>query len=273
VPELPEVEAVCRRIRRGAEGQLIASARILRPGITLPQSSAETEETLAGRRIGKVWRRGKNILIGTSGAGEDRVLRIHLRMTGNLVLFKDARLVPPAARMVLEFPDRSGLVFTDSRALGRVHLHSLAELESILAELGPEPLSRQFTVQWLAAAASACGQPAKLFLMDQSRIAGLGNIYAAEALFQAGIHPGKRMKTLRMPKIGALHAAIVDILRRAVKVTAAEYRRPGYWGGEEWDFPLRVYGRKGEPCLVCGSKIRSMRQGGRSTYYCPRCQR
>lgn len=273
MPELPEVEAVCRRIRPQVRGRTIERANIPRPAITRPQDASETEEILRGRRIEKVLRRGKNILIRTSGTGPDRVLRIHLRMTGNLNVIPDARTPPPATRMSLEFADGGALIFIDFRALGRVHLHTVAEIESLLEDLGPEPLSRQFTVEALAASARASNQPSKLFLMDQRRISGLGNIYAAEALFQAKIHPAKKMKTLRRSKIEALHAAIVDVLRRAVKTTAAAYKRPGYWGGEEWDFPLRVYGRKGQPCLVCGSAIRSMRQGGRSTYYCPHCQK
>jgi formamidopyrimidine-DNA glycosylase len=231
------------------------------------------ELALRGRRIDRVLRRAKNILIYTSGRGGVRVLRIHLRMTGDLSILPDARMLPAASRMLLLFRGGSGLVFTDARALGRVHLHSEEEIRSLLEELGPEPLSRGFTVDWLAAAARQSRQPAKLFLMDQRRIAGLGNIYAAEALFQAGIHPERKMDTLRKPSVARLHGAIVNTLRQAVQRTSANYRRPGEWNGDAGEIPFQVYGRSGKRCPRCGAAIENMRQGGRSTYYCPGCQR
>lgn len=270
MPELPEVEAVCRRIRPGVRGQAIQSARFLRPSIAKPQDARAMEETLAGRRIEQVSRRGKNILIHISG---ELVLHVHLRMTGNLHVVPSGEDIPASARFVVELESGKSLLYTDSRAIGRIHLHTAQEVETLLGDLGPEPLSRAFTAQRFADSARASAQPAKTFLMDQRHVAGLGNIYAAEALFEARIHPARKMKSLRRPRLDALHAAITGILRKAVKLAAAEYQRPGYWGEEEWDFPLQVYDREGQPCLVCGTQIRRITQGGRSTYFCPRCQR
>ncbi len=193
-------------------------------------------------------------------------------MTGNLEVLPDIRFLPAAARFFLEFPGRAGLVFTDPRALGRIRLLNEDELAALDAALGPEPLSRSFTPARFAAAARASTQPVKLFLLDQKRIAGLGNIYAAEALFLAGIHPAKPAKTLSPARIGALHRAIVDTLRRALRAAEREYSRPGSRSEAE-NFPLRVYGREGQPCFECARLIRRLKQGGRSTYFCPHCQR
>ena len=271
MPELPEVEAVCRKIRPAIAGRRIVSVRLLRPRIALPHSTDEVEAFLFGRRIETVTRRAKSILFHLSGRPA-AALHIHLRMTGNLEVLPDVRFLPASARFFLEFSGHVGLVFTDPRALGRIRLLNQDDLSALDAALGPEPLSRSFTPARLAAAARASRQPAKLFLLDQKRIAGLGNIYAAEALFLARIHPAQPMTTLPPARIGALHRAIVDTLRRALRSAEREYSRPGTRSEAE-DFPLRVYGREGQPCFQCARVVHRFKQGGRSTYFCPRCQR
>ena len=130
-------------------------------------------------------------------------------------------------------------------------------------------IARQFTVDYLVRAAKQSKKPAKIFLMDQRYIAGLGNIYAAEALFVARINPKKAMNRVPGEKLRTLHGAIIEVLKKAVRVTTKSYKKPGYF--EEADF--WVYGRKGEPCKRCGTKIKRIEQAGRSTYYCPKCQR
>ena len=129
--------------------------------------------------------------------------------------------------------------------------------------LGPEPLTEEFTAGSFVMSARRSRKPAKLFLMDQSHVAGLGNIYAAEALFRARIHPARPMNRVSRSKLVALHAAIVEVVREAVEAVCE--------GAD--DFPRQVYGREGEPCFRCKSRIRRMAQGGRSTYFCPRCQK
>ncbi len=265
MPELPEVEAVVRKLRRDAAGAIIERAIVYRARTTHPQHPSELERA-AGKRIDSVERRGKNILIRLSGG---LALRIHLRMTGNLFVIPDARLHSERVRVCFALQDGRGLVFEDTRALGCINLHRTEDLDKILAGVGMEPLSSVFTPEWLFTAARASKQPAKLFLMDQSNIAGIGNMYAAEALFRAGIDPRKAITSVRRPKLEALHAAIVDILREGIKAAVIAYNKPGDYG----DIRFVVYDRKGEPCHTCGRKIRRIVQGGRSTYFCPGCQR
>ena len=273
MPELPEVEAVCRNLRKHAVGATISSLHIERPRIT----GANVEQALACSSLTKldsptishIDRRGKNILIHLSTS---QTIRIHLRMTGNLYVIPDYRFRPAATSAWFEFTDGRALVFQDTRGLGTLTLHSADEIEKLLAKVGPEPLSRQFTAEAFIESANGVRQPAKIFLMDQRRVAGLGNIYAAEALFAARINPRKPIGDVSRPKLKALHAAILAILHDAVKSAVRAYSAPGAFREGE-DFATAVYGREAERCHVCNSVIRRITQGGRSTYYCPRCQR
>ena len=269
MPELPEVEAVCRKLRRDAASATISSAHITRRRITGRQDPATVETMVTGRSIERIHRRGKNILIDLSGA---LTIRIHLRMTGNLHVIPDHRLRPAATSAWFTFTDGRALLFEDTRGLGALTVHDAREIRALDTSLGAEPLSRKFTAQALIGSAEGLSQPAKLFLMDQRRIAGLGNIYAAEALFAARINPRKPIGRVSKPRLQALHAAIVAILRDAVQSAYRAYSRPGAFQEAE-DFALAVYGRSGEPCLTCRSIIRRITQGGRSTYFCPKCQR
>lgn len=265
MPELPEVEAVCRKLRKEAVGGLIAEAFVLRAGSVKPQSPADLDLAI-GKSIGRIERRGKNILMHLSGG---LALRVHLRMTGNLFVIPDARFHSAQVRVYFRFHDGRGLVFEDTRALGRVTIHEEAALGGLLEAIGIEPLSKSFTEAKLFAMAQASRKPAKLFLMDQGHIAGIGNMYAAEALFRARINPKQPINAVTRRRLNALHKAIVDVLREAMKDAVRSYSKPGSY--QEMDYA--VYGRKGEPCNVCGMPIARIVQGGRSTYYCPRCQR
>ncbi len=157
------------------------------------------------------------------------------------------------------------------RAAGVLRLIDAGELQALAAGLGPEPLSPDFTFDIFRAAARSSRQPAKLFLMDQRRIAGLGNIYAAEALFRAQVHPLHSMCRLSRARLRRLHAAIVEVLSEAVGGADTTYSKPGTIA-EADEFQPAVYGREGEPCRRCQRPIRRIQQGGRSTYFCPRCQ-
>ncbi len=269
MPELPEVEAVCRNLRRDALGAAIVHLRVERPSTARPQDPAMLEREAAGRTIDAVERRGKNILLHLSGA---RVLHVHLRMTGNLYVIPDVRFRPAASRLWMELEGGKGLIFEDSRVLGKVHLHPNSDLEKVLKDVGVEPLSDAFTFDYFRRVAKASGQPSKIFLMDQRRVAGLGNIYAAEVLFRAGVNPRKAACALSTPKITKLYGAIVEVLHEAVESAASAYSEPGRFSEGE-SFPCAVYDREGEPCLHCGRAIKRIPQGGRSTYYCPQCQR
>ena len=267
MPELPEVEATCRQVRPAVEGRRILSVSVLRASAVKPQRPARLVRLATGRTIKDVRRRGKNILIDLSGG---LTIRVHLRISGDLEVRENGE-DSPFDRVVFQVARRRRLVFADPRALGVVNIHATREVPALLADLGPEPLSAAFTLHGFLEQAARSRQPAKLFLMDQRRVAGLGNIYAAEALFHAGIRPSVRMSRLTGPRLETLHLAIVSILRDAVQSTTIAYSRPGRVREAE-SFTRFVYGREGDPCYVCGRKIRRIAQGGRSTYYCPGCQ-
>lgn len=269
MPELPEVEAVTRRVRRMAAGARILTSGCYRPGMTAPQAPEFIRRGVRGNRILAVERRGKNVLLQLEGG---RWLRVHLRMTGNLTVIPDSRLRPVTARVWFDLEDGRALILDDPRALGRVTLHREPELQEIFSSLGPEPLGSEFTPEAFAERAGKSRKPAKLWLMDQQTVAGLGNIYAAEVLFQAAVHPLREARRISAAKLQSLHAAIVETLRLAINSAIIAYERPGgFTEGEV--FPVAVYGREGERCLRCSCLIRRMKQAGRSTYYCPGCQK
>jgi formamidopyrimidine-DNA glycosylase len=259
MPELPEVEAVCRRLRRDALHAEIAVVKILRPAVTRPQRPQTIEKRASGRTIDAIRRRGKNILIDLSG---NEVLHIHLRMTGDLSVIPDARAHSATTRAIFEFSDGRALIFNDPRVLGKIWIG-----EDRLGDIGVEPLEASFTAEAFEQIASHSKRPVKLFLLDQKYVAGIGNIYAAEALFRAKIDPRKALSRVTKLRRAALHAAIVEVLEEAVSASGRVYNAPGD------DYPWDVYGREGEPCHRCGAVIRRITQGARSTYFCPRCQR
>lgn len=257
------MEAVVRRLRDRVVGARIQRVTVFRC------APAELAEALPAKRILAVERRAKHILIRLSGG---LTLHTHLRMTGNLFAIPDARLHTERARVVIALQGGTGIVFEDSRALGRMSLRETRELDDELASLGPEPLGAEFSVEAFAAMARGSRQPAKLFLMDQRKVAGLGNIYVAEALFRARIDPRKAMGRLSPSRLAALHKQIVTVLQDAVESAWIAYGVPGRFSEGE-SFDCQVYGREGQPCTRCGNRIRRLPQGGRSTYFCASCQR
>jgi formamidopyrimidine-DNA glycosylase len=268
MPELPEAEAVVRRLRRHAGKARIVAASVVRAKITAPQSVDHVESGVRDTAISRIHRRGKQVLIDlTSGL----IIRIHLGMTGDVYVIEDYRLRPHTTRAWFRLENDRAIVFDDSRILGHLNLYGPDELAAALAHLGPEPLSRAFTPQVLSERAARCRLPIKVFLMDQTKIAGLGNIYAAESLFRAGIHPARPACKLRSVRIERLHDAIVNVLEDALQSACTAYMRPGRFREAE-AFTAQVYGREREPCMKCQRKIRRIQQGGRSTYFCPGCQ-
>ena len=222
MPELPEVEAVIGMLRPEAIGATIQRVDVFRPRSVKPQD-VSVLETTRGKRIESIERRGKNIVIRLTG---DLALRVHLRMTGILRVIPDARLYTASTRVLFTLKDRRGLAFEDRRIMGTVHVHSWPELEEKLRVLGPEPMTRSFTPGYLIDSAARSSRPVKVFLMDQHIVAGLGNIYAAEALFAARIHPAKPANRIGPDKLRALHAGIRKVLRLAIRDAAKTYREP-----------------------------------------------
>jgi formamidopyrimidine-DNA glycosylase len=216
-----------------------------------------------------VERRAKNILIRLDGV---QVVNVHLRMTGNLYVIPDWRMRPHPVSAWMRLDDGRAVVFEDPRGLGTLRLLDAAACAVLESEAGIEPLSRAFTVTRFVEMARQSKAPAKIFLMDQRRVAGLGNIYAAEALYESRIDPRRPLCEVSPVKLARLHAAIVQVLRNAVKSACTAYSRPGGFREAEAYSPA-VYNREGEPCPRCRRAVARIQQGGRSTYFCPGCQR
>lgn len=271
MPELPEVEAIVRTLRDGGlEGSRLQAASIARPLITRPQAHQDVEQFSSKTTVQHVRRRAKNIVIELANGHS---LRIHLRMSGDLRLEPTEKTTEPSVRAFWNLSGKRALIFTDARALGRVHIYPADELNRLFEKLGPEPLSRQFTAERFAAIAKASRLPAKLFLMDQRKIAGIGNIYAAEALFRAKVSPFVPIQDLSGTRLEGLRHAIRETLKAAVHSVYKAYKSPGGFRNHRDDFECLVYGRTGEKCTRCGRPIQRKQQGGRSTYFCAHCQR
>ncbi len=268
MPELPEVEAVRRIAERALRGRRIIRAHLSRRRLCAPQTPEEFTRAVAGRRFTSSERRGKNILLHF----DEVTLWIHLRMTGRLYPVAGPQLRPASTSAYFLLDDGRTLVFEDPRGLGVMRAAKRDEIEDRLSGLGIDPLSKTFTADAFASLARASRGAVKPFLMDQKRIAGLGNIYAAEALFRAGIDPRRKAASLSPARIGRLREAIAQVLVEAVGSAERAYQKPGAFAEGE-SFHPAVYGREGESCRRCGCTVRRIRQGGRSTYFCPGCQR
>jgi len=274
MPELPEVEHVVRALRPVVVGRRILAAELNLKRISPEISRPAFARQLKDLRINAVGRRGKYILFELdSGA----LLTTHLRMTGKFVALGTDDELPPYAHVVFYLDDDRRLVFCDMRQFGRMRIISNSQkLPKELLALAPEPLSDEFSEEYFLQTLRKSRRSLKTLLLDQTRVLGLGNIYAVEALFLAGIHPLKQAHTLSKPRARKLFQAIKTILQEAID-SGSTLRidlsdgESSYIGSSErfW----RVYEREGEPCVNCGTTIRRVAHGGRSTYFCPRCQR
>jgi formamidopyrimidine-DNA glycosylase len=238
-------------------------------------SPTSLKRRLKGARINAINRRGKYILIELDN---HHVLLVHLRMTGKFQYISTDMPLPPYAHVVFYLDDDRRLVFCDMRQFGRMRLLSAKALPALpqIETLAPEPLTDDFSLTYFLETLSRSRRSLKQLLLDQTRILGLGNIYASEALFLARISPLKEAHRLSKQRAVKLHQAIRDILQEAIDAGSTlridlTDANGSYFGTSErfW----RVYEREGEPCVNCGTKIRRLVQGGRSTYFCPRCQR
>jgi formamidopyrimidine-DNA glycosylase len=256
MPELPEVESAVQRLRRAAAGKTIARVDLLHPAIRRRISPARLR-SLRGATVGRVERRGKHQLLILA---DGRVLHAHFRMTGDWQVGDGAEELPRFARAVIAFDDGSRVVLDDPRALSTLDLHPAgADLD---LGLGPEPSDPALTTERFLAVLSKKRSPIKPVLLDQRVIAGLGNIYAAEALWRARIAPTAPASSLSRPQVSALLSAIRRVIDRA---TGARYTDASV-------SELAVYDRAGKPCRRCRTPIARIIQAGRSTYYCPTCQ-
>ena len=269
MPELPEVETIVRGLEPRLVGRSIRRVRTVRPDV-LRQPPREFSAELRGRIIESVSRRGKNVVIALAGG---RILVVNLGMTGRLFLTSTAsRATHPAVRFTLDLG--RALVFDDVRRFGSLEVLDHDEWARRSRDLGPEPLSAGYTATRLFADLSRSSSPIRSWLLDQRRVAGVGNIYANEALHLAGIHPYRPASSVSEAEARALHRAMRRVLRQAIRnrgTTLRDYRDASGSPGEN-AMALRVYGRAGEPCFNCPSRIRRLVFGNRSAFYCPRCQ-
>ncbi|MDH5752181.1 MAG: bifunctional DNA-formamidopyrimidine glycosylase/DNA-(apurinic or apyrimidinic site) lyase [Deltaproteobacteria bacterium] len=271
MPELPEVETIVRELNRELPGRRVSRVRIFR-GDALEGAPEEAFRAgLEGRSFGRVSRRGKYLLFALDSGGS---MVAHLRMTGKFVLSALPRQPGRHMRVWFELDDGRALVFQDLRCLGTLGLSEDPLAGPPLSRLGMEPLSEDFTAERLATALAGSRSPLKHWLMDQRRIAGLGNIYASEIMFASRLDPVRPAGSLSGPEGRRLHRAVVDILALAVEkngTTISDYARVDDKSGEFQHF-LKVYGRTGQPCPECETPIRRIVQQQRSTFFCPRCQ-
>ena len=276
MPELPEVELVARALRERVGGRQIMRAQVLRAGLVPHSSPAQFARRLRGARIETVGRRGKYVLLECDRA---LVVLVHLRMTGRFLLLPAGTALPKHTHAIFHLDDGRRLIFSDQRQFGVMNMTRAAELDQTreLRALAPEPLSDDFTPAYLAGALARTRRTLKETLLDQTKIAGLGNIYAAEALHLARANPFTVAARFAPRRITRLREAIRHVLAESIAHGSTlnvdpENIEGSYYGGA-YNGHWRVYDREGEPCPVCRARIRRATQAGRSTFFCPRCQR
>jgi formamidopyrimidine-DNA glycosylase len=272
VPELPEVETIRRRLAPYVVGRRVDTATIRDPRLTRPFDPTVIAAALQGERIAGLDRRGKYLVVRFESG---RVLLIHLRMTGNLRVAETDPMLGPHDRAVIRLDNGSDIVYRDVRRFGTWLLVEPEQLAPYFEErLGVEPLEGSFRTAALAARLAGRRAPVKGALLDQRTVAGLGNIYADEALWRARIHPLRPAGKLEPEEVRALYRALREALRRGIArqgATLRDYATPdGEQGAMQEEF--KVYGREGEPCPRCGTPIEKIRAAGRGTHYCPNCQ-
>jgi formamidopyrimidine-DNA glycosylase len=287
MPELPEVETVVRQLDPELEGRRIERLEVLDRRWSRPVPPQELGDAVSGATIAGLGRRGKYILMALEGG---RTLVMHLRMTGNLILVEGEKMLDPSegrrlyegerstearhlrARFLLD--DGREVWFTDPRRFGEAFLIQDADFEQRFERLGVEPFSSEFTAEALGEMAAGRTAPLKSFLLDQSRIAGVGNIYADEALFRARLHPLSPAGSMKPEHHIALRDGVIAALEAGIDGGGAsidDYRDArGEKGTMQEEF--LVHTREGKPCFNCGSEIVRIVVGGRSTYYCANCQ-
>jgi formamidopyrimidine-DNA glycosylase len=276
VPELPEVELVAQSLDRLVSKRKIVKAELLREKLAAANSPTEFIAGIANSTIQTVGRRGKHVLFYFDS---NRVLLTHLRMTGRFMLLSEERDLPKHAHVVFYFADKDKLVFQDQRHFGMMKLiesEHLAQTKELKC-LAPEPLSDDFSFRYFRSALSKSKRNLKEFLLDQTKVCGLGNIYAAEALFLARVNPQTPADQVSARRAENLYEAIRFVLAESIKHGSTMNVNPenidgSYYGGD-YEGHWRVYAQAGNSCSTCQTSIARIVQGARSTFYCPKCQR
>jgi formamidopyrimidine-DNA glycosylase len=282
MPELPEVEILARHLRPLIRGRTIRDVEVRRQRVLKPTTTARFKERLRGAKFLELNRRGKYLLfkLRQNGSGADFILLGHLGMTGRMFLARKKEPLPKHAAVVLDLGNRN-FIYDDVRYFGRMSLDITP-----VAALGPEPLDESFTPEHFARELKRSRQPVKIKLLDQSLVAGVGNIYASEALFRAGISPRRPANRLTREQVEKLWRAIREVLTAAIEwgstvpLNFGTHDSDGLFyygsaqGGEDfYTERLRVYDRRGQPCVVCRAPVKRIVQAARSTFFCPNCQK
>jgi len=286
MPELPEVETIIRDLNKKVLHRTFIDVWTDFPKtIRKPEDFEQFKKKIKGKKIQKIWRRGKNIIFNLS---EDCSLLIHQKLTGHLLLgkweFKEGKWIPPAGPLAEKINTYIHLLFTldngqmlalsDLRKFAKVELWDNEELKKELSSFGPEPLEKDFTFEKFKECFKGKRGRIKQILMDQTVIAGIGNIYSDETLWQAKICPFKDVSKLTDEELKEIYQAMKEILAKAIKLggeSISDFRRISGERGH-FDKERKVYRREGKPCPSCGTKIKRTKLGGRSAHYCPNCQ-
>jgi formamidopyrimidine-DNA glycosylase len=273
MPELPEVETIVNDLRPSIEGRRFTGVSIYCPDMVHHTTVNELRRRLPGQTIKELARRGKYLAFRLA-SGE--ALIIHLRMTGSLLIKRKGKPnteSSPYIRAVFALDNGLELLFTDRRKLGTISL--VKDENEEIGKLGPEPFDPKFTAEEMAKLLRNRKAPIKAILCDQEFVAGIGNMYADEALFFAGIHPLREANSLSFEEVTRLHKAIRDVLTRAIGnggASISDYRRPsGEQGSQQYSFYAAHRG--GQTCKVCATPIERITVRNRGTYFCPKCQR
>ncbi len=270
MPELPEVETTRLGLEPLLVGQTIAAVNVRQPSLRWPVEAALAAQ-VRDQRVSSVARRGKYLLVTTEGG----TLLIHLGMSGSLRFLNQPTTPSQHDHVDFVFASGAQLRFNDPRRFGSLHFTASPEDHWLLKDLGPEPLGEEFTAEYLWEISRRRRVTIKQHLMNGRIVAGVGNIYASEALFRAGIHPKRPAGRIARHRFGPLTAAVQAVLNEAIRAGGTTLRdfvggdgQPGYFQRE-----LLVYGREGEPCVQCATPIKQRVLGQRASYYCPQCQR
>jgi formamidopyrimidine-DNA glycosylase len=276
LPELPEVETVKKTLEAAVIGKRIVDVVITLPKLVLPLEVEDFKAKVKDSLITGIDRRGKYLLVCLSSG---YTLVTSLRMTGRFVFVPANKKLEADkhTHLVFKFEDGSHLYFNDIRKFGTMHCipQDCVDICPEIVKLGPEPFGPEFSPEWLIKNLKNKNRKIKPLLLDQTFIAGLGNIYADEALFQAGIHPETPAKDLDPKRIHALYQAIVTVLTEAVAKKGTTIRDYVDGEGQKGNYQslLKVYGRKGKKCYNCEEEIKTVKLGGRTSHFCPQCQR
>jgi len=264
MPELPEVETFVRQLKPALVGKTILSADLRWNRTLAAPSPKKFREQIKGQKIIDISRRAKYLNIQL----KDYSLLIHLRMSGDLLIRNSTISPAKHDRLILKLSGNKSLAFNDTRKFGRVWL--TANVEDVFGRLGPEPFSKEFTPQWLYTALHNRKRQLKPLLLDQTFLAGLGNIYTDEAMHMAKLHPLAASDSVTVQQARALHEAIHKVLKAGIRRNGASIDW-AYRGGQFQNY-FRVYDREGTACPVCGTEIQKMIVGQRGTHFCPQCQ-